>query len=278
MKRNSGVFSYFPLFLIALILFLSSCASIPGVALNSHRELKIPLHQAAFKLEYNEEKKWDAIMVSELLREIIPSIESWGGLSEPITIRIYSSHKDLERAIKRQGYNWLVAWAQYDRIHLQAPSTWTGVRLRTRVRELLTHELTHVAMYQIIGKKNDWYKKKIPLWFREGQASVSANQGYRRLSREALREYYLGSDFTGDLIVEADRLVKNHAKEVYSAAHWAFVDLMAWAGRESILKMLSKIGSGRSFRQAWFDTFHSPLAAYQDRWRDELLSVGTAGN
>ena len=42
------------------------------------------------------------------------------------------------------------------------------------LNELLTHELTHCVMYQRAGTDLNWSLKGIPLWFREGMASVTA--------------------------------------------------------------------------------------------------------
>src|SRR6185295_2154512 len=47
------------------------------------------------------------------------------------------------------------------------------------VDELMLHELTHCVMYQRSASAADWSRKRIPLWFREGMASVTASQSYR---------------------------------------------------------------------------------------------------
>ena len=58
-----------------------------------------------------------------------------------------------------------------------------------QVAELLTHELTHCLMYQRSATADSWPYKGIPLWFREGMASVTAHQGYRRPHDEDIARY-----------------------------------------------------------------------------------------
>ena len=257
---------------VLLVLGLAGCASLSGrVKYDCHRKFGYPRQNARLILEYPPANEWDARIISDALDEAVPGAAEWGAFRRPVTIRIHPTHRDLEEAVNRRGYPWLKAWARFDSIDLEAPSVWGGTLARRRVTELLTHELTHVVMYQAIGDHNDWYGKPIPLWFREGMASYAAGQGPRRMSREELLQFYLGPDFTGDPISEGRHLVRRHPREVYSAGHWMFADLADREGREGITRLLEQVRAGQSFREAWQKEFRESLSAFENSWRNRLL-------
>ena len=86
----------------------------------------------------------------------------------------------------RRGFGWLRAWARYDDVIFQAPSTWTNAP--ALVEQLVLHELTHCLLFQRSGTRETWLEKKIPLWFREGMAISNAGQAqlYPSLEDSAL--------------------------------------------------------------------------------------------
>ena len=81
-------------------------------------------------------------------------------------------------------------WSRYDEVFVQAPSTW-GLAGATpaQVDELLLHELTHSLMYQLASDRLGWSRKQIPLWFREGMASFTADQAYRWVTLEEIARH-----------------------------------------------------------------------------------------
>ncbi len=245
--------------------------------LTEYRTVTNPEAKADIRIEFAPGHAPDAKFVADLLPRAIEKAAIWGSFREPVAIRILHDHDALENALGKHGYAWLRAWARYDEILLQSPRTWGGYQLRRRVGELLAHELTHIVMYQTVGTASDWYRKHLPLWFREGMASYSAKQEHIRLNREELRAYYLGDDFIGDPVEEGPRIVRTHAREVYSAGHWLFTDLVREHGHAAIRELLLRIREGDGFRKAWLKTFRSPMTAFVDSWRDTLIQSGTAG-
>ena len=110
-------------------------------------------------------------------------VARWGSFREGVFVHVLPDHAALEDAVARHGYPWLRAWAFGDQVLLQSPRTWIcdPPAQDDDVTELLTHELTHALMYQLMQRGTDpsWAAEEPPLWFREGMASVTADQGRR---------------------------------------------------------------------------------------------------
>ena len=152
----------------------------------------IVVGESTVRLEYQARDAAAARRVAEALVKALPCAERWGQLRVPVTVVLHPSHAALEEAVHRDGFAWLRAWARFDTIDLQSPRTWNLIFPPTlaEIEELLAHELTHCVMYQRAGTASSWPYKGIPLWFREGMASVTAGQGYKRGGPEPLWAFY----------------------------------------------------------------------------------------
>jgi hypothetical protein len=280
--------------LAALIVIAAACAHGGGVAT---RTADLTAAGAAFHLQYDPADADAAERLEALLPDVAARVQRWGVLARPITIVIHPSHAALEEAVGRDGYEWLRAWAQFDRIDLQSPRTWRLLGARDReVRELLTHELTHCAMYQLAGKGTDWSVKGIPRWFSEGLASVSAGQGYRRLAIAELTTYYeaslpgSGDGFAGasaraaraipfgvgDPLVDPDPIYREQSEVVYAAAHHAMEFLLARYGEERtmrVLKLMSR-GSDHRFPEAFREAIGITDAEFASDFRRYVVWQG----
>src|SRR6185295_7528479 len=107
----------------------------------------------------------------------------------------------------------------------------------------LAHELTHCLMYQKSGTREDWAKKGIPLWFREGMATWTAEQGYRWMSLEDLaREFERGPHH--DPIVDAEAMYQTESAAVYAAAHHAFTFLIDRYGASAVEHTMQQMHAG----------------------------------
>jgi hypothetical protein len=229
---------------------------------------------ARFRVHYFPEDAGAARQVVDALVEAAPRVERWGVLSAPVTVIVHPSHAALEAAVHRSGYDWLRAWARYAQIDLQSPRTWGILGASDReVRELVAHELTHCAMYQLAGDDLTWMYKEIPRWFSEGLASVSAGQGYRRGGLVDLSRYYEdaipgpGSGdgvpgararvargpavAVGDPLLDPDSLYQEQSEIVYGAAHHAVVFLLSRYGEERVHRIVRLMGQGRRFPAAF---------------------------
>ncbi|MBK7864808.1 MAG: hypothetical protein IPJ65_40655 [Archangiaceae bacterium] len=190
----------------------------------------------------------DAETVAHALEAAAPKVARWGALSTPVELYLMPSHRDLEWAAHRHGYGWLRAWAQYDDVLLQAPSTWSTHE--HDVGELLAHELTHCVMYQKSATPRDWALKAIPLWFREGMASWTAEQGHRWMSLEDLARVYEEGP-GADPIADADALYQERSAAVYAASHYAFSFLMNRYGAPAVEKVMAGMAQGEPFDAAF---------------------------
>ncbi len=233
---------------------------------------EIDVGAARFLVHYRPEDAKAARQVIDAISLAVRRAARWGGASSPITVRVHPSHASLEAAVGREGFSWLRAWARFGTIDIQSPRTWSFFGASQReVDELVTHELTHCVMYQSAGTEFNWLYKGISLWFREGLASVTAEQGYRRRKIEDLWRYYeqrapgsgggapgararvaLGPEGKeGDPIADPEPLYQEQSEIVYEAAHHAFEFLLARYGEARVRNVLERMGQGRAFSLAF---------------------------
>ena len=217
---------------------------------------------------------FEVVYVAEDAREV-PRIERgllaagaratrWGSFREGVVVRVFPDHASLEEAVDRQGYPWLRAWAFGNQILLQSPRSWNpdSGGQDAELAELLTHELTHALMYQLMQPALAWAAEEPPLWFREGLASVTADQGHRRPSIEELRRWSAANP-GADLLRPPADLYREEKEAVYGAAHRAFELLLRTAGDDAIRDLLRRVGSGAAFAEAFRGAIGHHLAAFE---------------
>jgi hypothetical protein len=230
--------------------------------------------------------KADAAVLGPLgsgLLDAAGRISRWGSLRGTVRVEVLQSHAALEAAVGRTGYDWLLGWSYGDRVLLQSPATWVPKAEPDAVLELLTHELTHSLMYQLLepdgpaeGVPYDAVvvlNEEPPLWFREGMASVTAGQGKKRLSPEELRAWL--STHPGKNPLDPDpELVRIEKEAVYGAAHRAFERLLELGGDQAVRDVLRGMRSGARFADAFAAATGRQLAEFE---RAALQSGFAAG-
>jgi hypothetical protein len=262
--------------LIFSVALLSSCAT---RQIRADRVIEVKTTSSCpVRIVYQDSNKMDARLVANAVAKAMQRLRQWTTLREPVTVIIYPTHTALEIAVRRGGYSWLRAWAQYDRIHLQAPGTWGGSNIPNRVEELLTHEFVHVLMYQAIGDRNTWKTRTVPFWFREGLASVASNQGYMRLSLDKIRSNLKALPVDTNPIAESESLARNHANLVYSIGHHMMEDLFSRCGMPGTHEILAGIANGLNFEQSFAGSCSIVYEDFLSEWRTRLGMVGWCGN
>lgn len=185
------------------------------------------------------------------------------------------SHEALEAATGRRHWAWLRAWAQFDRVLLQAPRTWAG-RADDQLDELLLHELTHCLMYQRSATSDTWLRKRVPLWFREGLATVTADQGYRYPTLEAVAVWASEAQ-PSDLFGQAEALARRSSDLVYGFAHHALRFLVRRYGEESPVQLMDALASGLDFPDAFAAATGLSVARYEREFLNYLRLRGFRG-
>ncbi len=222
---------------------------------------------ARFRLRWYPEDDAAAAQVARMLERAAPRAARWGGLPHPVTITIHPTHEALEDAAQSPRYDWLHAWARYATVELQSPRTWEGWVRDRHVEELLTHELTHCAVYQRVGDDLSWSFKEIPRWFGEGLATWTAGQGYRFATVEQLWAFYARgpgaapggpraqpvAGGSGDPIVNPDPIYQDQSDLVYGAAYAAAAFLVDRYGEDRVEAVLANMGRGMRFPAAFRD-------------------------
>jgi hypothetical protein len=246
---------------VALALALAvawGCAHVPS---GPPRAEELAVAGARFRLEYVAGDAAAARDVAHALELAVPRVARWGGVATVVTVRIHPSHAELERAIGRDGYPWLRAWARFRSIDLQSPSSWGPLGGgRARLAELVAHELAHCAMYQRAGDELTWMHQGIPRWFTEGLASVTAGQEHRhggiaRLYRDhEWRGWGVAAEGdapAGDPLDASEALYQERSEEIYRAAHHAFAFLLARYGEARVRAILDRMSRGERFPSAF---------------------------
>lgn len=213
----------------------------------------------------------DVHRVEQALLATDEGLRRWGGLEKRVTVYVVSTHDGLEAAVHRRGFSWLRAWARYDDVIFQAPSTWNASE--EALRQLVLHEVTHCLLFQRSASAEDWTKKKIPLWFREGMAIFTAGQQRLYPSFEDTKAWLAGNpDF--DVFVDGEDLSEDYYQPVYGFALHAFTFLTQRFGEERIVKLMSVMRSGADFARAFEDAMGMPLERYE---KDFLVFIKLRG-
>ncbi|WP_426750976.1 hypothetical protein [Myxococcus sp. Y35] len=237
--------------MLLVLALLSGCA----------RSTRVPLDTAAgatrmsagpsIDVEFQPRDAHAADQVRLAVERALPRLQRWGTFDDTVTIVVHPNHAALERAANRPGHDFLRAWARYEQIEVQSPRTWTSRGAsQSQVDELLLHELTHSLMYQVASDRLGWTRKRIPLWFREGMASYTAEQGYRVSSLDDL-EHFWREHPHADPLSKADALYQSQSGIVYGAAHHAFTFLVRRYGEDTVRALLHAMSRGPDFDTAF---------------------------
>ena len=264
---------------VALVLAVGCLGGPPGCAALQARRAQAQLTEtlarpeASYRIDYAPVDARDVPRIQAALDSALPRLARWGTLAEPITVRVMPDHARLEVAVHQRGIGWLRAWGRYDEVFLQSPSTW-GLASATpaQLSELLLHELTHSLMYQLASDRLGWTRKQIPLWFREGMASYTAEQAYRWVSLEELARFLDRTPGANPLRMP-EQLYRDESNLVYGMAHHAFAFLVRRYGEERVRAVLADMKGGGEFPAAFEaavgtseETFGRDFERYL-RWR-----------
>jgi len=242
---------------VVLSVLASGCVA-PLSALT--RSTALALTTSRFEVKSLPEAHDDEVRVLKALEVSAPKLQRWGGLEGSVTVKIAPSHEELTRAVDRTGYDWLRAWARYDELIVQAPGSWA--RTPRDVDELMVHELTHCLLFQRSGTKDTWASKQIPLWFREGMATVTADQGFRYPSLEDLADF-LRAHPQLDLFAEGEALSRDFYEAVYGFAHHALRFLLKREGDQAVIATMAAMQAGASFPAAFEMAVGRPVKTFQ---------------
>lgn len=277
------------------LLLLAAAACVHGSSVGGGPRLEnVRVGGASFRVQYWPEDASAARQVKAALAVAAPRATRFGTLSLPVLVTIHPSHAALEAAVHRDGYGWLRAWARYATVDLQSPRTWSlAGGGDAEVMELLAHELTHCALYQTAASERSWPSRGIPLWFREGMASVAAGQEYKRARPEEIWRHYRDAAGSGDGIragghageparpagdplTDPEPLYQEHSEVVYGAAHWAFRFLLDRYGEGPVRGIVEGMGQGRQFGESFQDAIGIPAAAFERDFRRYIVWQGWA--
>ncbi|HUM12840.1 MAG TPA: hypothetical protein VLT82_17970 [Myxococcaceae bacterium] len=225
---------------------------------------------------------------AELLRSAAPEaakvLSRWGGLREPVTITVVNSQWELQEAVDRKLPG-ISAWARRNQVVLWDPRWWplppgaadhpplaAQVR-KAQVTDLLRHELTHSLMFQRAGASPSDPRNRIPFWFREGMATVTADEGAQWPPPEALSQW-LGEHPGVDLLGDARELARTDPNIAYGAAYHGFEFLVRRYGDATVLQILDRMRVREGFPDAFQDAVGISVESLARDFRRYLLWRG----
>ncbi len=251
--------------LCAVLALGCSAARTPNTVRDLPLKSRVQQPGLLFEVRYAEPDQEEADRIARLLLKVGPRLARWGEFRNGVLVRLYATHAALEQSLGLRGYPWLRAWAWSDQISLQSPRSWDPLRREisdAELEELLSHELTHALMYQLIEAPEAVGRPEPPLWFREGMASVTAGQGHRRLGPAALTTF--AAHHPGvDLLRPSPEIYRTEKEAVYGAAHRAFELLLQTSGESGVRDILTYAGEGRSFEEAFALATGKELQAFE---------------
>jgi hypothetical protein len=262
-RRSEGA-----LLCLAFLLCLGCAAQPPELG----RRSSVAISAGSFIVDYSDTDSGTLGHLSQGIEAAAPAISRWGRLRSPVRIELMPTHERLERAVNRTGYDWLRAWARYDEVFLQSPRTWGSIGpSQSELNELLTHELTHCMMYQLSSDRLSWPEKEFPLWFREGMASYTANQGYRWPDLADLAGFFDGHQ-REDPVRHPESLYKSESDIVYSAAHHSFAFMVRAYGEAGVRQLLAAMREGPGFPEAFAKTTGATVDEFTAEFRRYVQS------
>lgn len=223
------------------------------------RRSTVTLGSTTAELRAEPDGDADEARVRASVQRVAPRLDRWGPLDQPIIINIVPSHEALVRTVGAD-YDWLRAWAQFDSLILQAPRTWA--LNDTDLDELVLHELTHCVLFQRSGTASTWADRRIPLWFREGMATVTADQGLRYPSLEDLADW-VTTNAEIDVFQDAERLSKASQAQVYGLAFHAMRFLLKRTGDARVLSLMKTMKGGADFDAAFTAVTGTPPRKFE---------------
>jgi hypothetical protein len=258
-----------------LLVGTASCVTVrgsdPGVMATEAGTIRLEF------VEWHEE-------TSELLKSAVPEatkvLTRWGGLREPVRITVVNSRWELEELVGRPLPG-ISAWARKNQVIVWDPRWWPlppgvqetpalGERLRrTQVTSLLEHELTHSLMFQRAGGPPADPRDRIPFWYREGMATLTAGEGAQWPPPESLSQW-LAKHPGADLLRDAPTLVRTHPAIAYGAAYHAFDFLVRRYGDGTVLRVLDLIRVREGFPDAFQDAVGVSVESFATDFRRYL--------
>ena len=255
-----------PHFSAAALLLCSGCL-FPLSALTEGRVVRTEVGD--FVMKWSPDDVLDVERTAGALERASPKLLRWGKLKKAVSFYLLPTHSSLERTVRRFGFEWMHAWAQYDAVYFQSPATWATAD--PDVDELVLHELTHCLMYQRSATAQSWPDKQIPDWFREGMATTTANQGFKLPGLEDLARFYEKNP-GADPIGRPEELYKASGDVVYMAAHHSFTLLLERYGEPAVLRLMDSMAAGRTFPAAFEEVIGITAAAFAKEFRQYVVT------
>jgi len=244
------------------------------------------------RLEFVEWHEDTADLLQQAVPEAAAVLGRWGGLRDPVRITVVNSHWELEEMVGRPLPG-ISAWARRGQVLLSDPRWWpvpphaqhdpalAAVIRRTQVTGLLKHELTHSLMFQRAGDPKADPRDRIPFWFREGMATVTAREGSQWPPPESLSQWLVKNPDV-DLLRDGVKLSRTEPRIAYGAAYNAFDFLVRRYGDATVLRILDGMRVREGFPDAFRDaagvsveSFSTDFRRYLS-WRGFLLPARQA--
>jgi hypothetical protein len=245
----------------------------------------IQTEAGTIRLEYVEWHEETSDLLNSAVPEAAKALSRWGGLREPVRIAVVNSHWELEELAGRPLPG-ISAWARRTQIILWDPRWWplpptvqsdpalARTLRRTQVIGLLKHELTHSLMFQHVGRLPADPQDRIPFWFREGMATLTAGEGAQWPPPESLSQW-LEKHPGVDLLRDGPTLARTDPAIAYGAAFHAFDFLERRYGDATVLRFLEMMRVRDGFPDAFREALGISVESFATDFRRYLSWRGS---
>ena len=124
-------------------------------------------------------------------------------------------------------------------------------------------------MFQRAGKLPADPRDRIPFWFREGMATVTAGEDAQWPPPESLSQWLVKHP-EADLLRDAPQLARTDPAIAYGAAYHAFDFLVRRYGDATVLRVLDRIGVRGGFPEAFRDAVGVSVESFGTDFRRYL--------
>jgi hypothetical protein len=203
-----------------------------------------------FEIRSEPSAQEDETRVRASIERVLPKLRRWGTILRPVVVKVAPTHHDLVRAVGRPDHTWLRAWATANELIVQSPATWA--KSDVALDELVLHELSHCLLFQNSSLEDDAEMRQIPFWFREGLATVIAEQGPHFPSLEDLSAWLRGAQGS-DVFRDAEERSRHDFRNVYGLSFHAMRFLFRRYRDDAVVRTMELLKAGMHFNDAFRD-------------------------
>ncbi len=186
-------------------------------------------------------------------------------VAQPFHLYLYASEADLAPALPATGREWAVGQA-YPELLTALAAVPPGPESASIMRQLIPHELTHLLLYEAMGKKPE----RLPPWLNEGLAVVSEQ------TPDPDAELVLDRALQNDQLLTLASLCYSFPRQddrvslAYAQSASVVRYIQQYYGQSAIKRLLEAYGDGLRCDEGVHRALGIRLGSLESQWRESL--------